>query len=112
MLAAPLAGSEVPAATGPLRPLVGRLSSTVPAARAEAACALGQRRADAASPLPALAGLLGDSLVVGPVECGMSEWLRKLLVEKPEEWRKFETSPGREAAKAMARIGRPAVSPL
>ena len=59
-----------------------------------------------------LVALLPDALRVGPVECGMSAWLRKTIESRPDEWRKFETSPGREAAKALARIGRPALAPL
>lgn len=108
---APVRGdaSGLPAA---LRPLVERLSSADPADRAEAACELGRRHAEAVPAVKALTSLLGDDLRVGPVECGMSPWLRKLLEEKPTEWRQFETSPGREAAKALARIGPPALDPV
>lgn len=42
----------------------------------------------------------------------MSPWLRRTLQARPEEWRRFETSPGREAARALARMGRPALEPL
>src|SRR5262245_52928909 len=79
------------------RPLVGRLSSPGPAARAEAACELGRRGKGAAGAVDALATLLPDGLSVGPVECGISPWLRKQLEAHPEDWRRFETSPGREA---------------
>ena len=106
VLAGPLAGeASVPS-------LVERLSAPDASARAEAACELGQKRAGAASAVDALAALLPDAQRVGPVECGMSPWLRRQLEAKPEEWRRFETSPGREAARALARIGRPALEPL
>ena len=106
VLARPLASET------PVQSLVERLSSPEASARAEAACELGRRRAGAASAVNALAALLPDALRVGPVECGMSPWLRRQLEAKPEEWRRFETSPGREAARALARIGRPALRPL
>jgi HEAT repeat protein len=77
--------------------LVERLASAQPSERAEAACELG-RRGRAAAP--------------GPVECGMSPWLRRQLEARPQDWRKFETTPGREAAEALSRIGEPAVGPL
>jgi HEAT repeat protein len=93
-----------------LRPLVDRLTAADASARAEAACELGRRRA--ASALSALAALLPDGLEVGPVECGMSPWLRKRIEARPEQWRKYATAPGREAARALARIGRPALAPL
>jgi HEAT repeat protein len=95
-----------------LRPFVERLTAADASARAEAACELGRKGARAASAVNALAALLPDGLRIGPVECGMSPWLRKLLEARPEDWRKFETSPGREAARALARIGRPALGPL
>ena len=95
-----------------LRPLVERLSSADASARAEAACELGRSGTAAASAVDALAALLPDGLAVGPVECGMSPWLRKHLEARPEDWRRFETSPGREAARALARVGRPALGPL
>lgn len=96
----------------PLAPLVERLSAADASARAEAACELGRRGAAAAPAVGALAALLPDALPVGPVECGMSPWLRRTLEARPEQWRRFETSPGREAARALARIGRPALEPL
>jgi len=95
-----------------LRPLVDRLQAADASARAEAACELGQKRAAAATAVDALVALLPDALRVGPVECGMSPWLRRMLEAKPDEWRRYETSPGREAARALARIGRPALRPL
>ncbi len=106
VLARPLAGETS------LRPLVERLSAADASARAEAACELGQKGAAAAPAVDALVALLPDALRVGPVECGMSPWLRRMLEAKPEEWRRYETSPGREAARALARIGRPALRPL
>jgi HEAT repeat protein len=95
-----------------LRPLVERLSSPDASARAEAACELGRRGKSAAGAVDALTALLPDGVSVGPVECGMSPWLRKQLEAHPEDWRRFETSPGREAAQALARVGRPALRPL
>jgi HEAT repeat protein len=95
-----------------LRPLVERLQAADASARAEAACELGQKGAAAATAVDALVALLPDALRVGPVECGMSPWLRQMLEAKPDEWRRYETSPGREAARALSRIGRPALRPL
>ncbi len=106
VLAGPLAGETS------LRLLIERLSSADAAARAEAACKLGQTGAAATPAVGGLVALLPDALRIGPVECGMSPWLRRMLEAKPEEWRRFETSPGREAARALARIGRPALDPL
>ena len=103
--AAPVSGDT-------LQTLIDRLGSSDASERAEAACALGQRGPAAVSGVDELTALLSDSLRVGPIECGMSPWLKKLIASKPEEWRKFETSPGREAAKALARIGEPALEPL
>jgi HEAT repeat protein len=104
--ARPLAGET------PLRPLVERLQAADASARAEAACELGRKGPAAAPAVDALVALLPDALRVGPVECGMSPWLRRMLEAKPDEWRRYETSPGREAARALARIGRPALRPL
>jgi HEAT repeat protein len=112
MLTAAVVLARPLASEAPVQSLVERLSSPDASARAEAACELGGRRAGAASAVDALAALLPDALRVGPVECGMSPWLRRQLEAKPEEWRRFETSPGREAARALARIGRPALRPL
>jgi HEAT repeat protein len=95
-----------------LQPLVDRLSAAEPSERAEAACQLGQKGKAAAPVLKPLVALLGDGSRVGPIECGMSPWLRKMIEAKPEDWRRFETSPGRESAKALARIGQPALAPL
>jgi HEAT repeat protein len=106
VLASPLASDTS------LRPLVDRLQAADASARAEAACELGQKGAAAATAVDALVALLPDALRVGPVECGMSPWLRRVLEAKPDEWRRYETSPGREAARALARIGRPALRPL
>jgi len=93
-------------------PQADRLNAADASARAEAACELGRRRADSAPAVPALLAMLGDDIAVGPVECGMSPWLRRALQEKPDEWRKFETSPAREAARALSRIGQAALQPL
>jgi HEAT repeat protein len=102
-----------PAVSGDsLQTLTDRLASSEAGERAEAACGLGQRGPSAVAAVDELVALLSDSVRVGPIECGMSPWLKKLVVSKPEEWRKFETSPGREAAKALARIGQPALQPL
>jgi hypothetical protein len=96
----------------PLRALVDRLTAADASARAEAACELGRRGHAATPALRALAALLPDGTAVGPVECGMSPWLRKQLEARPEDWHRFETSAGREAALALARIGRPALATL
>src|SRR6185503_3783363 len=93
-------------------PQADRLNAADASARAEAACELGRRRADSAPAVPALVALLGDEIAVGPVECGMSPWLRTWLQERPQRWREFETSPAREAARALARIGSAALQPL
>ncbi len=112
VLTAAVVLARPPASEASVQSLVERLAAPDASARAEAACELGQKRAGASSAVDALAALLPDALRVGPVECGMSPWLRRLLEAKPEEWRRFETSPGREAARALARIGRPALRPL
>jgi len=106
LVARPLAGESS------LRLLIDRLASTDASIRAEAACELGRKGRAAAGAVDALAALLPDALRIGPVECGMSPWLWRMLEARPEEWRRFETSPGREAARALARIGRPALQPL
>jgi HEAT repeat protein len=95
-----------------LRPFVERLTAADASARAEAACELGRKGRAAAPAVDALAALLPDGTQVGPLECGMSPWLRKQLEARPEDWRGFETSPGREAARALSRIGRPALATL
>ena len=108
LAAAPLA----PAADEPLRSLVERLTAADASTRAEAACELGRRGRAASPAVGPLSALLPDGTAVGPVECGMSPWLRKQLEARPEDWRRFETSAGREAAFALARIGRPALAAL
>ena len=98
-------GSSKVVDAGAQRGLVERLSSAEPSEWAEAACRIGQRPSEGSAAVPALAKLLGDDLQIGPVECGLSPWLKKLLRRSPRNGASSKTSPGREAAKALARIG-------
>src|SRR4029450_7756974 len=87
-----------PAVSASLRPFLDRLYSPIPAERAEAACQLGRRRAEAAPAIPVLLSMLGDDAVVPYVECEMSPWLRRALTKDPSAAKWAETSPAKEAA--------------
>src|SRR5688572_28784533 len=55
--------------------LIAQLDSPVPAARALVACALGERKADAAPAVASLVALLDDDAPVSPYVC-REEWWR------------------------------------
>ncbi|MFQ6078745.1 MAG: HEAT repeat domain-containing protein [Thermodesulfobacteriota bacterium] len=77
-----------------VRQQIKRLYSPARIERAHAAIHLGQMGAQAVPAIPFLIGMLGDSTQ---------------LVAEPEG---VATSPGAEAARALVRIGKPAVEPL
>ena len=81
---------------------IQKLSSLSPRERAEAACALGEKRATEA--IPALIRTLGDDAPVDQPVCGQKGNWGDNKVNK--------TSPGEVAAVALSRIGREAVAPL
>ena len=80
--------------------------------RADAACELG-RLHDAAEPvIPLLVALLGDTTDTPMVECRMRQWAgRSISIDLLDDRQWPPTSPGEEAARALARIGRAALSP-
>lgn len=82
--------------------LTTQLSSPDPAARARAACGLREIGREAATALDALVAMLGDDAPVEQSGCG-GRWRVGL------EWL---TTPGEQAAAALAEIGRPSVDPL
>lgn len=96
---------------GGIRSLVDRLYSPDPAERAEAACQLGRRRAEAASAIPVLLTMLGDDAVVPAVPCETSRW-RGALPAGAEARPWMQTSPAQEAAEALGDIGNAAVPGL
>ncbi len=77
------------------------LASTDPARVAAAAYLLGEMGGAAAETIPQLAAVLGDSRKVDPAR------YRKARTARAET-----TSPGREAATALSKIGEPAVEVL
>jgi HEAT repeat protein len=83
---------------------IQNLQASDPAARAEAACQLGLLGQQASPAISRLTGLLGDTAAVGTIDCGGERW----------GWQDggrnaCSTSPSIEAARALARIGRPAL---
>ena len=87
------------------------LQAAEPAARATAACELGLRGSDAISAVPALVSLLADDARVDDLECGDNRgngdrWM------SGGELRHCSTSPARESAQALSRIGTDAIKPL
>src|SRR5262245_5191904 len=86
-----------------VRELIGRLGAPDPAVRAKAACGLrelGDRSADAIAPLVAM---LGDGAPVDPSICERQSWRGGT----PDL-----TSPGEQAAAALAAIGSRAFQPV
>ncbi|MGH9755422.1 MAG: HEAT repeat domain-containing protein [Blastocatellia bacterium] len=80
------------------------LHSSNPAERAIAACSLG--RLGAVEAIPALVNLLGDDAPIQPLMCWESgRWSPALHTLK-------QSSPGEQAAIALASLSRPAVEPL
>jgi HEAT repeat protein len=100
-----LARDQAPAVPQAFRSLVDRLYSPDPKDRAEAACQIGRRHAEAVSVIPILLSMLSDDVTVPAVECGMSPWLRRTLATSPDARKWMETSPAKEAAEALGDIG-------
>ena len=103
---------RVPAVPGGLRSLVDRLYSPDPKERAEAACQLGRRDAEAAPAIPVLLSMLADDVVVPAIDCEMSPWMRRNLPITAEAQKWMQTSPAKEAAEALGDIGNAAVPGL
>lgn len=95
-----------------LASLIAQLDSPVPAARALVACAMAERKADAAQAVPSLVALLDDDAQVSPYIC-QEEWWRNGDHDIRRWWRNQEpTTPGQEAARALAAIGSPSFTPV
>lgn len=92
--------------------LIAQLDSPVAAARALVACALAERKADAAPAVPSLVAQLDDDAQVSPYIC-REEWWRNGDHDFGRWWRDLEpTTPGQEAARALAAIGSPSFTPV
>ena len=89
--------------TAAVRDLITQLGSTDAAARAKAACELREREGEAASAVDALVALLPDDAPVDQAVCGGNRW---------RDGRVFPTSPGEQAASALAEIGSRSLDPL
>ena len=87
------------------------LQAAEPAARATAACELGLRGSDAISAVPALVTLLADDARVDDLECGDNRGNGDRWMSGGEP-RHCSTSPARESAQALSRIGTDAIKPL
>jgi HEAT repeat protein len=109
-----LTRDRAPAVAEPIRSLVDRLYSADPKERAEAACRLGRRHADATSAIPILLSMLSDDVTVSALACdisAMSPWLQRTLPVSPDaKW--METSPAKEAAESLGDIGNASVPGL
>ncbi len=103
---------RAPVVPGAIRSFVDRLYSPDPKERAEAACQIGRRHAEAASAIPILLSMLSDDVPVPALECEMSPWLRRTLPSSPDARKWMETSPAKEAAEALGDIGNAAVPGL
>ena len=92
--------------------LIAQLDSPVPAARALVACALRERKADAAAATASLIALLDDDAPVSPYVC-REEWWRNGDHDFAGRWHDLQpTTPGQEAARALAAIGAPVFDPV
>jgi HEAT repeat protein len=92
--------------------LIAQLDSPVPAARALVACAMAERKADAAPAVPSLVAQLDDDAQVSPYIC-REEWWRNGDHDFGRWWHDQEpTTPGQEAARALAAIGTPSFTPV
>src|SRR6478609_8236417 len=86
--------------------LIAQLDSPVPAARALVACALAERKADAAPAVASLVAMLDDAAPVSPYVCREEWWMNDDEPDVAGRWRPTEpTTPGQEAARALARVG-------
>ena len=95
-----------------IRHFVDRLYSPDPRERAEAACQIGRRHAEAASAIPVLLSMLADDAPVTALECAMSPWLRRALATSPDARQWSQTSPAQEAAEALGDIGNASIPGL
>ena len=103
----PAAEEQTPAVTS----LSTALQAADPGERARAACELGMRGTDAIAQIPSLIALLADDARVESLECGDHDhdggnWS---IGGEPQQ---CLTSPAREAARALSRIGTKAIQPL
>ena len=103
---------RVPAIPSSIRPFVDRLYSPDPRQRAEAACQIGRRHAEASSAIPVLLSMLGDEVLVTALDCEMSPWLRRELATNPDALKWSQTSPAQEAAEALGEIGNASIPGL
>jgi HEAT repeat protein len=103
---------QVPAMPGGIRSLVDRLYSPDAKERAEAACQLGRRHAEAVGAIPVLLSMLADDVMVPAIECEMGPWVRRNLPVSPDAQKWMQTSPAKEAAEALGDIGYAAVPGL
>ena len=95
--------------------LIAQLDSPVPAARALVACALAERKADAAPAIASLVAVLDDDAPVSPYICREEWWLNDDDDDNSfrRQWQPSEpTTPGQEAARALARIGTLSFEPV
>ena len=93
--------------------LIAQLDSPVPAARALVACALAERKADAAPAVASLVALLDDDAPVSPYVCREEWWMNDDEPDVAGRWHPVEpTTPGQEAARALSRIGTIAFDPV
>jgi HEAT repeat protein len=90
--------------------LTAALAASDASVRARAACELGQRGGDAASAAAALVAILDDVEPVPAVGCDAGPWLQNWLSEHPDAARRQQTTPAREAAKALGRLGAPGIA--
>jgi HEAT repeat protein len=92
--------------------LIAQLDSPVPAARALVACALAERKADAAPATASLIALLDDDAPVSPYVC-REEWWRNGDSGFAARWYDLRpTTPGQEAARALKAIGGTVFEPV
>jgi len=87
-----------------LESLMQALSSDDAAARAEAACRIGRLGFRAKGAVTALVELLSDASAVEDIDCDHRGWHNSAG--------RWETSPGRQAARALADIGNRSFDPL
>ena len=109
---ATLPREQAPLVPGSIREFGDRLYSADPPERAEAACQIGRRHADAEAAIPILLSMLADDVTVAAIECEMTPWLRRAIGQRVEVQGWMETSPAKEAAEALGNIGNAAVPGL
>jgi HEAT repeat protein len=92
--------------SGDLSKEIAALHSADPVQRASAACSLRKMRERAVPAITSLVSILGDETSIGEFTCEQAGR------SNPAFARPKTTSPGREAAKALAVIGKPSVDPV